>query len=202
MHTCICTHLYLRERRERGRRADLEPPAGSLGFCAHGGCCEDARLLPFVLSCWFAASLHFQPFRPDTSFITWGRAPEESNILTAFALSSHLAEGLAPRGVSLGAPSRQPLAWLPPRWGPGSERPCPPYSTWAPGLTGRPPGFGSSPVAPRVALDPPTPVAQCPPHRGGCEGSEDSPCEDTRHQCSVNISPAVIGGSAAVRTQE
>lgn len=51
-------------------------------------------------------------------------------------------------------------------------------------------------------LGPPTPVAQRPPHRGGCAGSEGSPCEDARRQCSVNISPTVIGGSAAVRTQE
>ena len=37
-------------------------------------------------------------------------------MLAAFAPLSHLALGLAPRGVSLGIPSLSPLAGLLPRW--------------------------------------------------------------------------------------
>lgn len=110
-------------------------------------------------------------------------------------------------GSALGAPSRRPLAWLPPRWCPGSGRPCPsPVSLLtAPGHPARqadrrgsgPPhlllgGLGPSDTSRAVPLPP----------RGGCEGSEGSPCEEASRQCSVNISPTVIGGSAAARTQE
>lgn len=105
---CTCTHSHLRARREQGLTWSPGEDAWDsvrIGGVVTARCC----FLLFCLAGW-PPPWGFQPFRPDTSFITWGWAPEESNILTAFALSSHLAEGLAPRGVSLGAPSRRPLA--------------------------------------------------------------------------------------------
>lgn len=201
----MCARLYPRDRRERGPRADLEAPPEAWDS-AHGGCCAGPRLLPLVLSCWFAASCTFSRFaltrpsspggglqrevihsRPLPFPPIWPRAWPRVGSAWAHPPASlwpgcHLAGVLDQGGPVL------PLAPSLRRLGP---RPCRQTA-----------GVQVLPSCSPGGLGPPTPVAPRPPHRGGCAGSEGSPCEDARRQCSVNISPTVMGGSAAVRTQE
>lgn len=192
-HTCICMHLHLRERREQGPTWSPREDAW-----------DSVRIEGVVTArCWFLlfclAGLPppwcFQPFRPDTSFITWGWAPEESNVLTAFALSSHLAL----RGVSLGAPPAG--LWPGCGFAGGLDQggPVLPLSPSFPHLGPRPwrPTADSLPVGPWHLPDPLMTVARCPPPGVVVTVQQDGPCEEARRKCLVDVSPVIRGPSAA-----